>query len=209
MASTMACKGHGRAQACYRHRQTSHARAGGPTTLHRRCRRVGRRKTTLAFLFARSPLAVGMPTQILMTRCTMTHVERAQRPYTAIQRARIQPPYTGYSLYTIQPYTPILWMELGEDVAHLAQLCVCCVGVINIMSTLETRAVWAMAGRGKLRHGRNFRFVCELRLPYNKQAQTKGKAVYGRRGSRSSVDGGRFFLTVLLGTGRGILERYG
>jgi hypothetical protein len=33
MASAMACRGHGRAQACYRHRQTSHARAGGPTTL--------------------------------------------------------------------------------------------------------------------------------------------------------------------------------
>ena len=31
----------------------------------------------LAFLFARSPLAVGMPTQILMTRRTETHVERA------------------------------------------------------------------------------------------------------------------------------------
>ena len=28
--------------------------------------------------------------------------------YTAIQRARIQPRYTLYSLYTIQPYTPIL-----------------------------------------------------------------------------------------------------
>ena len=31
----------------------------------------------LAFLFALSPLAVGMPTQILMTRRTETHVERA------------------------------------------------------------------------------------------------------------------------------------
>ena len=49
-----------------------------------------------------------------------------------------------------------------EDVAHLGS-CVC-VGVMFVMSTLETRAVWAMAGRGKLRHGINFRFVCELRL---------------------------------------------
>ena len=39
MASAMACKGHGRAQACCWHRQTSHARAGGPTTLRRRCSR--------------------------------------------------------------------------------------------------------------------------------------------------------------------------
>ena len=39
-----------------------------------------------------------------------------------------------------------------------------CVGVMFVMSTLETRAVWAMAGRGKLRHGINFRFVAELRL---------------------------------------------
>ena len=39
-----------------------------------------------------------------------------------------------------------------------------CVGVMSVMSTLETRAVWAMAGRGKLRHGINFRFVSELRL---------------------------------------------
>ena len=39
MASAMACKGHGRAQACCWHRQTSHAHAGGPTTLRRRCRR--------------------------------------------------------------------------------------------------------------------------------------------------------------------------
>ena len=31
----------------------------------------------LAFLFARSPLAVGMPTQSLMTRRTETHVKRA------------------------------------------------------------------------------------------------------------------------------------
>ena len=38
-----------------------------------------------------------------------------------------------------------------------------CVGVMSVMSTLEIRAVWAMAGRGKLRHGINFRFVCELR----------------------------------------------
>ena len=30
--------------------------------------------------------------------------------YTAIQRARIQPRYTVYSLYTIQPYTPPLWL---------------------------------------------------------------------------------------------------
>ena len=39
-----------------------------------------------------------------------------------------------------------------------------CVGVMSVMSTLETRAVWAMAGREKLRHGINFRFVSELRL---------------------------------------------
>ena len=38
-----------------------------------------------------------------------------------------------------------------------------CVGVMSVMPTLEIRAVWAMAGRGKLRHGINFRFVCELR----------------------------------------------
>ena len=48
------------------------------------------------------------------------------------------------------------------DVAHLGS-CVC-VGVMSVMSTLETRAVWAMAGREKLRHGINFRFVSELRL---------------------------------------------
>ena len=39
-----------------------------------------------------------------------------------------------------------------------------CVGVMSVMPTLEIRAVWAMAGRGKLRHGIKFRFVCELRL---------------------------------------------
>ena len=32
--------------------------------------------------------------------------------YTAIQRARIQPRYTGYSLYTIHPYTPTLWSKV-------------------------------------------------------------------------------------------------
>ena len=41
-----------------------------------------------------------------------------------------------------------------------------CVWVLCLshVYALETRAVWAMAGRGKLRHGINFRFVCELRL---------------------------------------------
>jgi hypothetical protein len=39
-----------------------------------------------------------------------------------------------------------------------------CVGVLSVMSTLEIRAVWAMAGCGKLRHSINFRFVSELRL---------------------------------------------
>ena len=43
-ASTMACKGHGRAQACYRHRQTSHARAGVPNTPPCTVGVVGRRK---------------------------------------------------------------------------------------------------------------------------------------------------------------------
>ena len=38
-----------------------------------------------------------------------------------------------------------------------------CVGVMSVMSTLEIRAVLAMAGRGKLRHGIHFRFVSELR----------------------------------------------
>ena len=33
-----------------------------------------------------------------------------------------------------------------------------------VMSKLETRAVWAMAKRGKLRHSIHFRFVSELRL---------------------------------------------
>jgi hypothetical protein len=49
MASAMACRGHGRAQACYRHRQTSHARAGGPTTLHRRCRREAQNNLHISF----------------------------------------------------------------------------------------------------------------------------------------------------------------
>ena len=35
---------------------------------------------------------------------------RAIQLYTAIQHARIQLHYTAYSLYTIQPYTPILWI---------------------------------------------------------------------------------------------------
>ena len=38
-----------RAQACYRHRQTSHARAGGPTTLHRRCRREAQNNLHISF----------------------------------------------------------------------------------------------------------------------------------------------------------------
>ena len=66
-------------QACScRHRQTSHARAGGPTTSHHRgLSRVGRRKPELADGLSLSPLAVG-PTQILMTRRTEAHVERAR-----------------------------------------------------------------------------------------------------------------------------------
>ena len=35
-----------------------------------------------------------------------------------------------------------------------------CVVVMSVMSTLETRAVWAMAGRGKLQH--SIHFVREL-----------------------------------------------
>ena len=33
--------------------------------------------------------------------------------YTAIQRARIQPRYTVYSLYTIQPYTPLWYIQFS------------------------------------------------------------------------------------------------
>ena len=33
---------------------------------------------------------------------------------------------------------------------------------MSVMSALETRAVWAMAGRGKLQHSITFRFVREL-----------------------------------------------
>jgi hypothetical protein len=51
--------------------------------------------------------------------------------------------------------------ELRKSLISAAAVCV---GVISVMSTLDTRAVWAMAGRGKLRHGKKFRFVSELRL---------------------------------------------
>ena len=41
-------------------------------------------------------------------------IQRVQR----VQRAPIQPRYTGYSLYTIQPYTPILWMWDEKSISH-------------------------------------------------------------------------------------------
>ena len=44
-----------------------------------------------------------------------THCPTGLYCYTAIQRARIQPRYTGYSLYTIQPYMPILWDGARAD----------------------------------------------------------------------------------------------
>ena len=53
-----------------------------------------------------------------------------------------------------------------------------CVGVMFVMSTLETRAVWAMAGRGKLRHGINFRFVAELRLQVQHQQAESSVSSY-------------------------------
>ena len=111
--------------------------------MHSRCRRVGRRKTTLAFLFARSPLAVGMPTQILMTRCTMTHVERAQRPYTSpIQpySARVYSRPIQDTAYTL--YSPIRrssgW-SLGR-MSLISRSCVCAVWVLSI-SCLRLRPV--------------------------------------------------------------------
>ena len=76
MASEMACRGHGRAQ--LRHAvgiDRRRTRAGGPTTSHRRCRREVQNKP--ADGLSLSPLAVGTPTQILITWCTDTHVERA------------------------------------------------------------------------------------------------------------------------------------
>ena len=74
-------KGHGRA---VRHarvgidRRRTRAQVVQPTTSHHRgLSRVGRRKPELADGLSLSPLAVG-PTQILMTRRTEAHVERAR-----------------------------------------------------------------------------------------------------------------------------------
>ena len=52
-----------------------------------------------------------------------------------------------------------------------------CVGVMSVMSTLETRAVWAMAGRGNLQHGMNFRFVAHLEFDNRATRQRPGSTV--------------------------------